>query len=161
MEVWVPWLEIAAPILLAISLTWLGFRFLSGRVRRIVFPVASIAICCVTAGLSLFLLTAQGCEENRPLIGSPDGRHVARMMIWGSVPSGTSLRIIERRSWSPHWQVVSEAGTIGTLLDPIEPRLAWTDNRHLVIDYPVPGEGSGSDCINKKVGDILIVCKTH
>ena len=161
MELWLPRILIAAPVFFAILFTWLGLRFLSGRSWRVAVSLMSVAVWCLAVLLSLFLLTAQGCEEDRHLIGSPDGKHVARMMIWGSVPSGTSLRVIERRSWSPEWRVVSEAETIGTLLDPIEPRLTWTDNFHLVIDYPIPSEGTGFDCVNKKVGAILIVCRTH
>jgi len=110
---------------------------------------------------SLFLLSVQGCEEDRGLIGSPDGRHVARLMIYGNVPTGSSLRVVERKSWRPWWQEVSGAGSIGTPLEPIEPRLTWSDNSHLLIDYPVPTEGSGFDCQSKQVRDILIVCRTH
>jgi hypothetical protein len=162
MELWLPWIETAVPIVVGIAAlvfaVKVGFK---EAWKRIVLVTASIGLLVVCLLVSFFLFGAQGCEEDRQLIGSPDGKHVARLMIWGSVPTGTSLRVIERKSWSPIWHVVSDAGSIGTPLEPIEPHIAWRDNSHLVIDYPVHTEGSGFDCVGRQVGDILIVCKTH
>ena len=59
------------------------------------------------------------------------------------------------------WTEVSTAGSAGTPLDPIEPRISWTDDDHLVLDYPAETEGSGFNCNSRRVGDILLVCKTH
>ena len=162
MEVWLPWLEGLIPLVLVVGAIWFVHRH---QPRPALAKVATAIglVAFIAAGLivSAFLLSAQGCEEDRALVGSPDGRHVARMMIWGSVPTGSSLRVIERRSWSPVWQEVSSAGSVGTPLEPIEPRILWSDNSHLVIDYPEATEGSGFTCESHRVGDILIVCKTH
>jgi hypothetical protein len=111
-----------------------------------------------------FLLTAQGCESHGVLIVSPDGRHAARMMIYGNVPGGTSVWVIARRSWSPLSEEVASGSSIGTLLDPIEPTIVWEDNSHLILDFPATDPGDSSYrhlCQNKQVGDILVVCKTH
>jgi hypothetical protein len=163
MELWLPWMKIAAPAIFSFAVIWIAHRYKGLRQRRSTetIRVASIVVAAPLVALSLFLLSAQGCEEDRVLVGSPDGRHVARMMIWGSVPTGTSLQIIERHSWSPQWQVVSSAATVGTLLDPIEPKVIWIDNSHLLLDYPEASEGSGFDCTGRKVGDIWLICKTH
>ncbi len=59
------------------------------------------------------------------------------------------------------WYEVSVAGTVGTSLDPIEPKISWADNTRLVLDYPRLTEGSGFECKNRRVGDILVLCKTH
>ena len=162
MELWVPKLEIAGLALAPILLLWLVFRRI--RFRPLVGVAARTTTMLATVlclFFSLFLLSAQGCEEDRELIGSPDGRHVARMMIWGSVPTGSSLRIVERRSWSPFWRTVSRAGSVGTPLEPIEPKVIWLDNIHLLLDYPESVDGTGSDCTSRRVGDVELVCRTH
>ena len=163
MEIWLPWIEIAGLAILPLVVLRLAFKLKRAQHRwqipttRVVSVIVAIPIWL----FSLLLLSAQGCEEDRRLTGSPDGKHVARLMIWGSVPTGTSLRVIERRSWSPEWQVVSEASSIGTPLDPIEPWLTWSDNSHLVIDYPTSTDGTGFDCKNEQIGHILVECKSH
>lgn len=156
-----PWIEIIGLAIIPIALVWFAFRLERTRWLTTTARVVSVTSSIPILLLSLFLLTAQGCEENRNLIGSPDGKHVTRLMIWGSVPTGTSVRVIERRNWSPIWHVVSEGATIGTLLDPLEPRLSWADNSKLVIDYPAPSDSTSFLCENQKVGDILVECKTH
>ena len=163
MELWLPWIKIAALVMLPSALIWLAYRCMRLRKwRRIeTIRVASIIAAAPFIVLSLFLLSVQGCEEDRALVDSPDGRHVARLMIWGSVPTGASLQVIERHSWSPRWHVVSSAASVGTQLDPIEPKVIWADNSHLVLDYPDSQEGAGFDCMSRKVGDIWLICKTH
>ena len=163
MELWLPWVKTVGLPSIAVVLLWLAFRVqrAKGQWRVISARAVSVLGALLVLPYSLFLLTAQGCEEDRKLIGSPDGKHVARLMIWGSVPSGTTLRIVERKSWSPVWQEVSSAFTVGTLLDPIEPHITWDDNLHLVIDYPGQSEGSSFECSSKEVGNIQIVCRTH
>ncbi|MBB5342858.1 hypothetical protein HDF10_000808 [Edaphobacter lichenicola] len=147
-------------------LVCIAFRFKSSQYRGLVFPTRFFAgIAAPLIGLfSLFLLTAQGCESHGKLIVFPDGRHAARMMVYGNVPGGTSIWVITRRTWSPLWEEVASGFSIGTLLEPIEPTIVWTDNSHLNLDFPVgdPSDTSYSHvCQNKQVGDILIVCKTH
>lgn len=163
MELWLPWIKIVGLALIAVAVVSFPFTLkrpwhqgfvIIGRVMGLLGAVPILFF-------SFFLLTAQGCEEDRRLIGSPDGKHVARLMIWGSVPTGTSVHVIERQSWSPMWQTVSEGSTTGTSIDPLEPRLSWNGNAQLLIDYPVATEGTGFLCQSKSVGDILIVCKTH
>ena len=158
-----PWLKIVGLAILPVVLLLIVFRTKSAQPQWCIFTARYLSFLLAVPLwiFSLFLLSVQGCEEDRGLIGSPDGRHVARLMIYGNVPAGTSLRVIERKSWSPWWQEVSGAGSIGTPLEPIEPRLTWSDSLHLVIDYPVTTEGTGFDCESKQVGDILIVCRTH
>jgi hypothetical protein len=162
-ELWLPWIEILGLAIIAIVLLWLTRKLKGAQGRWLVITahVVSVIISLPILLFSLFLLTAQGCEENRGLVGSPDGKHVVRLMIWGSVPTGTSVRVIARRSWSPLWKVVSEGSTVGTVLDPLEPRLSWQNNSTLIIDYPSPSDGTGFRCENQRVGDILIVCRTH
>ncbi|MGD0444917.1 MAG: hypothetical protein ABSA39_13370 [Edaphobacter sp.] len=163
MELWLPWIEILGLAVIPFILFWLTFRLKVTQRGRLVMTarVISVVISLPILLFSLFLLTAQGCEEDHGLIGSPDGKHVARLMVWGSVPTGTSVRVILRKSWSPLWQVVSDGATVGTSLDPLEPRLSWIDNSRLIIDYPAPSAGTGFRCDSQKVGDILIVCRTH
>jgi hypothetical protein len=162
MEVLLPWIEIVGLAIVPFMIFFIASRVLRAQRRwRVAGWTVSVIAALPIWLFSLFLLSAQGCEEDRQLIGSPDGKHVARLMIWGSVPSGSQLRVIERRSWSPIWHEVSVAGSEGTPLDPIEPRISWSDNDHLVLDYPVPSDGSGFECSSKKVGDILIVCRVH
>ena len=163
MEVWLPRLEVGLFVLLPAGLLIVAFRM-----SRTKHPKGTIAVRIVSLFaalpfwfLSLFLLVAQGYEEDRPIIASPDGRHIARLMIWGSIPSGTSLQVIERRSWSPTWRVISTAGSEGRPLDPIEPRITWLDNRRLLIDYPEPSDGSGSFCVSGPLGEVELVCTTH
>jgi hypothetical protein len=57
--------------------------------------------------------------------------------------------------------VVSRAASEREPLDPIEPQMVWIDNSQLVIDYPAPSDETSFDCVSKKVGDILITCRTH
>jgi hypothetical protein len=167
MEVWLPWIEIFGLALLPSSFLWLAFRRKRAKQgwRVVTAQVTSVVAALPIWLFSLFLLTAQGCEEDQPLIGSPDGRHVARLMIWGSVPSGTSLRVIERRAWSPRWEEVAVAGYAATPIKPIQPKIVWSDNLHLVLDFPsrVSGDDAGFAyrCENKYVGDVLVICKTH
>jgi hypothetical protein len=162
-EVSIQFIRIAVLVLTPLLLLWLSFgRKVRGpRWSRISARIISAISALPLIALGLFLLSARGCEEDRPLVGSPDGKQVARLMIWGSVPSGTSLEVIERRSWSPTWQVVSTAASIGTPLEPIHPEINWSDNDHLVLDYPESAEGTEFDCTSRKVGDIWLVCKTH
>ena len=163
MEVWWPWLKGLAPLLPAVIILWLAFRkaykpLWLQEVSRLGSTLATFVLVL----FSLFLLSAQGCEEDRALIGSPDGKHVARMLIWGSVPTGTSLRIIERKSWSPTWQTVSVAGSAGTPLEPIEPKVIWLSNHRLMLDYPEPISGfCGFECKSGTVGDIELICRVH
>ncbi|MGH9595759.1 MAG: hypothetical protein ACRD3K_03080, partial [Edaphobacter sp.] len=85
-------------------------------------------------------------------------------LIWGSVPSGSSIWVIERRSWSPFWKEVASGASIGTSLDPIEPKIHWADNFHLILDFPADtshDNSYGHLCENKQVEDILVQCKTH
>jgi hypothetical protein len=163
MELWLPWIKIAGPIVVSIAIIWFTFRLKRPKNDWFITTSRSVGILSSLPlfGVSLFLLTAQGCEEDRRLVSSPDGKHVARLMIWGSVPSGTSVHVIERRSWSPTWQTVSEGTTIGTLIDPLEPQLSWRSNTELLIDYPATTEGTGFLCESRSLGDILISCKTH
>ena len=163
MELWVPRLEIASLAMAPMLMLWLVFRRVKSNRPRVVMAarITSMLASVPFFLFSLFLLTAQGCEEDRELVGSPDGRHVARLMIWGSVPTGSNLRVIERRSWTPSWQTVSRAGSVGTPLEPIEPRIVWLNNTHLLLDYPEPVDGTGSDCRSRRVEDIELVCRTH
>ncbi len=162
MEVWWPWIRGVLPLMLAGFVVYVLSRNRSKRpLLKVLSSLASTSSILLAIIGSAFLLSAQSCEEDRAPIGSPDGRHVVRLMIYGNVPAGTSLRVIERKSWSPIWREVSEAGSVGTSLEPIEPKLSWPDNDHLTIDYPESEEGTGFLCESKRMGAILIVCKTH
>ena len=166
MELWLPWIEIVGLAVVPALLLYFAFR---RRMTRRKWPVLTARVIVATAALpawffSLFLLMGQGCASHEDLIVSPDGRHAARLMIWGDVPSGSSVWVIERRSWNPLWHEVASAASIGTPLDPIRPMIHWSDNVHLVLDFPanIPGDDSfGHLCENKQVGDILVQCKTH
>jgi hypothetical protein len=83
MEVWVPWIKIVGWAVVPFVFLWLAFRLKPTQHLR---PVRAARIVSLLAALpirsvSLFLLSAQSCEQDRPLIGSPDGKHVARMMM--------------------------------------------------------------------------------
>jgi hypothetical protein len=165
-ELWLPWIEIIGLAIAPVLLLYFAFRRKMHIRKGLVMTARIVA---VTAALpvwlfSLFLFTAQGCASHKDLIVSPDGRHAARLMIWGSVPSGSSVWVIERRNWSPMWKEVASGASIGTSLDPIEPTIRWADNVHLVLDFPanVPGDNSyGHECENRRIGDILVQCETH
>jgi hypothetical protein len=166
LELWLPWIKIVGLAVVPLILIWVTFRFKSSQHRWPVFTARFFAgIAAIPIWLfSLFLLTAKGCESHGDLIVSPDGRHAARMMIYGNVPGGTSVWVIARRSWSPLSEEVASGSSIGTLLDPIEPTIVWEDNSHLILDFPATDPGDSSYrhlCQNKQVGDILVVCKTH
>jgi hypothetical protein len=167
LELWLPWIKIVGLAVVPVILIWIAFRFKGSQHRwpvlftgRLFIGIAALPIWL----FSLFLLSVQGCESHGGLVVSPDGRHAARMMVYGNVPGGTSVWVIARKSWSPLWEEVASGRSIGTLLDPIEPTMVWTDNSHLILDFPANDSGDSSYshlCQNKQVGDILVVCKTH
>jgi hypothetical protein len=163
MEVSLPWVEIAGFAIVPVILLAFVFGVRSAQLPESISRVRGWAVFAAVLlwSFSALLWMAHRYEQDGPLLGSPDGRHVARLIIWGEEAEGTSLRVIERRSGRPSWQVVSKASTIGMRVGPIEPRLRWVDDSHLVIDYPTPTQGTSFDCQNKQAAEIQIVCVTH
>lgn len=163
MEVWLPWIRIIGAALVAIALLWLAFR--RQKYRR-GWAMLSVRVLSALGSLpvllfSLFLLSAQSCASHGPLIGSPDGKHVARELIYGNVPAGSSIDVVERASWSPAWESVGGAASVGTPLEPIEPIVSWADDSHLILNFPNTEPGTGHGCIERRVGTVQIVCRTH
>jgi hypothetical protein len=160
-ELWLAWLYVllAAAVLLG-SIRWLWRTRPEGRTVRVLVHVAGLLTTPVAFVVTLFLVLAQGCERHSPLIGSPDGKHVARVLInVGSAMDQDYSTVIMRRSWSPVWRdVYFGLGFYGEI-GPIQPQVKWLDNSHLLIRRP-ESAGYPLDCA-AKVQEIVITCEAH
>ena len=163
MELSLPWLQIVAAAAAALFVVWLGFRLkVDERWNRIVVRLAIAGVSLPFWLGSVFLLTAHGCEGHGPLIESPNGKYVARKLVYGSAIQDDFLTVIVRRSWSPIWHeaFTGNGGEDRQAYPNLpEPRVNWVDDSHLVIDYP--SEGVYLNTCNRVVGDILVECKSH
>ncbi len=160
MELWPPWCLAAAISCVALGVVIGAFRTgVRGGERwpmRLTGIAASVAIFTLASAVALVQV---GCEEHGPLIGSPDRRHVARVMVsLGSAMSGPSVaEVILRPSWSPLWRQVYSGEGDADALGINEPRVYWVDNSHLVVDYPMR-EDLIANC-KTEAGDIVVICR--
>jgi hypothetical protein len=161
MELWVYWSILAAIFLSTIVLVWLAIRFKVAHrgLRTLVRMVAGIS-SLPFALVSLIGLYAQGCQTHTPLIGSPDRKHVARVMAQEGWNEPDWSTVIMRRSWRPTWRTVFfGGGFMGNDHEPIEPQVRWLDNSHLLIESRnTDVEGEPLSCISK-VEDVIITCR--
>jgi len=161
MELWLPWLYITAAGPLFVGSIWLFWKKKMERksahlviqiVGRITSPVLFLA--------TIFLLLGVGCERHSQLIGSPDGQHVARVLVTvGSAVDQDYSTVIVRRSWSPVWTKAYFGIGLFDGRGSIEPLVKWLDDTHLLIKYPETN-GYPLDCATK-VGNIAITCQPH
>jgi hypothetical protein len=158
METWVPWIKIGFIALVALGLLWGCSRLkLSNRRHFALAFGAALSISLLI--FSAFLAFEQSGPRNSKWIPSPDGTHVARIMIPSGSPvdSGLSSVIVSRsrtskwqRAWSgPGWMAGGGEGS---------PYLHWADNSHLIIDYHQTTEPA---TCKSNVEDIIIECQAH
>jgi hypothetical protein len=160
MELWMPWIKLAVILLAAFALLWNFFRLktVQGK-KQVIIKSVSVII-----SVSLFLLVAwsafmQGGERNSGLFGSPDGNHVARIMITsGTIADSRYSSVIVRKSGSPTWRRAYYGFGYFQEGGPAMPYIHWADNTHLIIDYQVGDEPS--TCVNK-VENIFVECRAH
>ena len=161
MELWLPWIKLTVVALVAFGFLWNFFRLKApqGKAQSISKLVSGFV------SVSLFLLVAwsaflQGGKRNSVLVGSPDGTHVARIMITsGTIADSKYSSVIVRKVWSPTWKRAYYGSGYFQEGGPAEPYVHWADHTHLVIDYQ-HSEVEPSLCTNK-VDNILVECRAH
>ena len=161
MELWLPWIKLAAILLLALALLWNYFRLKTAQDKKLTriklaSGIVSISLLVWIAWLSFL----QGGERNSGLIGSPDGTHVARIMITsGTIADSKYSSVIVRKSGSMTWtRAYYGFGYFEENVGPDTPHAHWKDNNHLVIDYQVGDEPSNCQ---SKVENIFIECRAN
>lgn len=161
MELWVPWIKIALIALVAFGLMYIRYRLTLTNDRkrsilRLAFGAGSISLFLFVA----YLTFAQSGPRNSKLVGSPDGAHVARIMITsGTVVDSRFSSVIVRKSGSPAWQRAYYGFGYFQEGGPAEPYIHWADNSHLIIDYQ-QSKIEPSICVNK-VEDVAVECRVH
>jgi hypothetical protein len=161
MELWVPWVKIAFIAITAFGSLWIFFRlkWTDGRDRPIP-RVAAGTLSLLLLIFAVYLAFVQGGHRNSKLMGSPDGAHVARIMITsGSIVDSDLSSVIVRRSGSLTWTRAYSGFGYFQENGPAEPYVRWLDNSHLIIDYQQSANVSTS-CMSK-VEDIVIECRAH
>ncbi len=105
MELWLPWFYITAACVLFVGSIWLFWRKkIEQKSARTAMRVVGLVTSPVLFLATTFLLLSMGCERHSQLIGSPDGEHVARILVTlGSAMDQDYSTVIVRRSWSPLW----------------------------------------------------------
>ncbi len=163
MELWWPW-----------GLPILGFLVVTGAVRttwrrkygrgakRTLFRRVG-AVCSVPIALGSLLITSLliGCEEHGPLIGSPDRRHVARILVSDALGSVVQpvASVAVRRSWYPNGRDAYIGLGYKNTKGEMRPYVRWLDNSHLLIVFP---EGAEDPITCKEhVSDIFVKCEVE
>jgi hypothetical protein len=158
MELWLPWLFLLAGIVVTGVTVRAAF---SGRLKRKLSRAAAALISFPLFLLSLFAVLMIGCQSNGPLVGSPDGRFVARIqgicVLCAANEPIASVAL--RRSWQPTWTNVYVGYGYYQESGPVGPYVHWADNSHLIVDYQKASDVPTS-CI-KRVQDIVIECREH
>jgi hypothetical protein len=161
MELWFPWVKITL-----IALVGLGLFAASLRLSPTKGPKYSAvkfitgALCLSLFSFAVYLAFMEMGPRNSELVESPDGKHVARIMITaGSVVDSKYSSVIVRKTRSPTWRRAYFGFGYFQEGGPVEPNLHWVDNSHLIIDYQ-QSKIEPSVCVNK-VEDILIECRAH
>jgi hypothetical protein len=160
MEIWLSWVIVSTLFVCTVTLVWVAARFRFGRkwfraAVRILSGLLSLPLALVfLAGLSM-----QGCTSHTALIGSPDHKHVARVIVaegWNEPDLGT---VILRRSWTPAWTVIFHGDSfVGKPGESIRPKVRWSDDSHLVIE-PDQLDGGEVRMCRGNAGGITITCK--
>lgn len=163
MELWWPWMfSLASGLPLVVALR-IGLKPPGHNPFRTIIQVISGVLCVPLAAVPLLLLLLNMfCQSHSPLIGSPDGRHVARVQVSDALGAVVDpvASVAVRKSWSPAWSSAYVGFGIPGRSGRIEPRVRWVDNSHLLIEYPYKPDGDPTKCLNR-VGDILIQCRAH
>jgi hypothetical protein len=137
-------------------------RSIKHRVARLAVRslglIAFIPACLVT----LLLLLALGCERRSALIGSPDGKHVARVLVTlGSAMDVDYSTVIVRDSFSPMDHKAYFGPGAYNAKHAIEPQLKWIDNQHLLVSYYDDwGADYPQEC-HTHVDGIVVQCLGH
>jgi hypothetical protein len=162
MELWEPWLTPVGAIIVLIVIVRFAF-FGSNKDRRPHFVIRTLSILVsvpvvVLAVLSLLMI---GCESHGPLIGSPDGRHVARVQVSAALGAVVQpvASVVVRRSWTPAWRNAYVGFGFPGSSETMEPQVKWLDDLHLLITYPAGGEDP-TFC-RESVGQIVVRCEVE
>ena len=156
MELWVVWIKIALIGLTSslLFLLWLDVRRSAASRRSI------LAISIILAFATAYFAFMQGGQRNSKLVGSPDGRYVARIMVSsGTLVDGGPSLVIIRKPRSIKWTRVYAGDGYFQETGPAMPYIHWMDGRHLVIDYQGIKDVQ-TKCLSK-VDDIVIECRAH
>ncbi len=160
MEVWFPWIKITLIALLAF-----GFLRICVRLKAIKGRKSSILrLTCAAISLSglvfvAYLALLQTGPRNSELFGSPDGTHVARIMITsGTIVDSDYSSVIVRRTESRKWIRAWSGDGWMQGGGEASPYLHWADDSHLVIDYH---KTKTEPTCSTKVDDIYVECHAH
>jgi hypothetical protein len=163
MEPWLPWIIPLVGVSVVAGILGGAFskKFEQSRFRW-VLRISGIVLSGPIALVSLLALLMIGCESHGPLVGSPDHRHVARVLVADAlgavVQPVASVKV--RRSWIPAWtDAYVGFGYPGNATTTMEPRVKWLDNLHLLIAYPTGGE-QPAFC-RERAGQVIVKCEVE
>jgi hypothetical protein len=162
MELWEPWLRPVGAIIVLIIILRSAF-FGRNKDRRPHFAIRALSIfvsvpVAVLAVLSLLMI---GCESYGPLIGSPDGHHVARVQVSDALGAVVQpvASVAVRHSWIPIWRNAYVGFGFPGSSETMEPKVKWLDDSHLLITYPAGGEDP--TICRESVGQIVVRCEVE
>jgi hypothetical protein len=146
---------------MAVGFLWNFFRLKSaGGTGRMILGCASLGVSVLLVLMVAWLAFEQGGERYSGLIVSPDGTHVARIMITsGTIADSKYSSVIVRRVWSLNWRRAYYGFGYFQEGGPVEPYLHWADSKHLVVDYQ-QSSVDPSSC-PPRVDDIVVECRAH
>jgi hypothetical protein len=162
MEIWEPWLvPIGAMFALFVILRFAFFRGSKGRRSLFSIRILSILVSIPLVILAVFSVLMIPFQASGPLIGSPDGRHVARVQVsdvLGAVVQPVAS-VVVRRSWRPGWRNAYVGFGYPGNKETMEPKVKWLDDLHLLITYPAGG--SDPTFCRESVGQIVVRCEVE
>jgi len=163
MELWPARLMIIAVFAMIVGCFWLmHFRKGFSRLGRVVMCIAGWVVVLPCLLVSLFLISLSGCTDNSPLIGSPDGKHVARIMVnRGDATNVNYARVIVRKSWSPIWTTAYSGEWHNVPEEYLKGKVQWLDDKRVLVFYPNHryNDRYYRDDYEKQVGNVVVVCK--
>jgi len=153
MELWWSWSYVIFGGLLITGCIWLIRLQNKNKTVRILSKSAGSLFLIPCFLLTALFLFAQGCEKHTSLIGSPDGNHVARILVLESGPLDVAdgSTVIVRKSWYPIWTNAYKGPAYS--LD--KPRVKWLNNSQLLIEYP---DVEASECV-QNVEKVEVICE--
>lgn len=161
MELWEPWLIPVGATFVVIAIVRFAFfrNYKSPGFRfglRILSVLLSVPIA-ILAGLGFLMI---GCQSHGPLVGSPDGRHVARVQVSDALGAVVEpvASVAVRHRWTPGWtNAYVGFGYPGSAKSIMEPQVKWLDDSHLLIPYPAGG--TDPTFCRESAGEIAVRCE--
>jgi hypothetical protein len=149
---------------LCTSFFWWLFTRRSIQHRAARLAVRSLGLIAFVPAflVTLLLLLGLGCERRSALVKSPDGKHVARVLVnIGSAVDIDYATVIVRDRFSPIDHTAYFGPGDYDANQAVEPQLKWIDNQHLLVNYYDDWGASYPQQCHTYVDGIVVQCVSH